>query len=605
MTVNPLDFVTSMTKHWQQPDIVNEALKHSWQQQAETFNHHINGTNTHPWSVLYPPTGTGKTQGLALYCSMISQKNHAGVLIVVRMRTEANDLAEHINKLANTNVAIAVHGDSEHEQSAISASPILVITHSAYVLAVQSTLKLDNYVLWKSGERKLTVIDERLGIIKHDQVQLDELRQLRGHIPHTIVQKHPLEITVLDDVIKKLESLAGDKVNRIRLTAKDFGKVVPMAFDGLREALKTIPLDSLILHATSPEERQRLASRHKTTLASLAVILANWSLYASKGTLHTLSTGRVIMPNSLKSAVIMDATAAFDPVYKLLGESVQFINPPTGIRSYQNVTLHVSTGHKVGKHSLAKRIQKEAATFITELQHRIKASDKLLICTHKASKSHLEGYGDNIAVANWGAIDGKNDWRNYNAVAIFGLSYLDRIQPEVSLIALQEWAGRNFSKAKYEQTIDELYWAHIAVTVIQAINRVRCRTAIDEKGNCLPTDVYLLLPATEQAKNITRSIAQAMPEIKSTMWASRAAKKRVRRSSYEAPLLSHLQTLGRGTHLAKDIRLSLGIPDRTFEKLVHKLKDKSNLLYDEITAAGFSYQVEGVGRGAKSWFVTN
>ena len=597
MIVNPLTFVEAMEKHWS--GAINSALKQSWKQQAQTFNEHITGTNTHPWSVLCPPTGTGKTQGLALYCSMLSLLDHPGVLIVVRMKEDADNLAEKINQLAKLDVALSVHTDSKHEHKIIHASPVLIVTHSAYERAMLIPLNLDALTCWRSGKRKLTVIDERLNIIKYDQVYLDDLRQLRGHIPHSVLLNHPMESVALDIAIQKLEALT--TTGSVRLAAEDWN--CSTSFSGLREALKTLLLDKLVLQTTSSEERSRLASRHIESLTRLEAIMQNWSLYARKGKQHILTTGRVIIPRELMSAVIMDATAALDPIYDLLGDAIHLITPPENIRSYANVTLHISTGHKVGKQALSKAPERDASAFMTGLSRYVADNSKLLICTHKASKPHLEGYGANVV--NWGAIDGKNDWKGCNTVALFGLFYLDRIQPEVSLIALQKWAGHNFTDTEYSEAIEELYWGHVAVTAVQAINRVQCRTMIDEQGNCHPTDVYVLLPEIKRAKNITQPIARAMPGIKGKMWVSHAAKKRLRRSGYEAPLVSCLASLGRGKHLARAIREQLKIPQRAFEKLIAKLNDKASVLYVELEKISVSYLTEGIGRGAKSWFVIN
>ena len=209
-------------------------------------------------------------------------------------------------------------------------------------------------------------------------------------------------------------------------------------------------------------------------------------------------------------------------------------------------------------------------------------------------------------MAHWGAIDGKNEWQDYDAVALYGLPYLDRIQPEASLIAIKQWGGGKVTDtAEYQRDIDRLYWGHIAVKVVQAINRVRCRRIIDRQGNCSVTDVYLLLPPKAQAANITKQIAKAMPHIKGRMWHSPVAKKKLRRSSYEEPLLSYLRILGRGEHLAKDVRNHLTIPQRAFEKLITKIKGETSILYHDLANLGCRYISQGAGRGARSYFGIN
>lgn len=607
MTVNPSGFVEAMTNRWQTEynNTANPALQKSWEQLAVTLNTHITGIKARRWSVLSPPTGTGKSKGLALYCAMLPQKKHPGVLIVVRMKAEADALAAEINCIAGSDVAISTHGDNERTQAEHISAPILIATHSAYENALLTKNKWESLMQWHCGERKLTVIDEALNIVRYEQVDLDELQRLRGHIPYYVAVRNSTEIAALDAVIDTLKSIADSGVSRRTLSNDVWDKHAKATFCGLQKQLKKIRLDAAILGRNDIHEHEQLESSHADTLSRLECILEDWSFYARKGKEYSLSTARVIHPKALMSAVVLDATAALNPLYKLLGDKVELIKPPEKIRSYENVTLYYSIGHRVGKGSLSRHASREASTFLTHISQRLNSDDRLLVCTHKATRPHLEGYGerDKLAVAHWGAIDGKNDWEHFNAVAFYGLSYLDKILPELTLIALTKWRGLHLSPENHEKIVELLYWGHIKVALVQAINRVRCRRPSDNLGNCLPTNVFLLLPSLQKAEPVKAAISKAMPGMKVQRWLSPVAKKRLRRSRFEAPLLSYLGNLDRGKHLAKEIREHLKIPKRAFEKLVAKLKDEASLLHHELKQIGFKYESEGVGRGAKSWFV--
>jgi hypothetical protein len=606
MYVNLLEFVIEMTKRWQtKNNTVSNALKDSWQQLADTLNTHIAGNNSRRWSVLHPPTGTGKSLGLALYCTMLPRLNHPGVLIVVRMKKDADDLAKSINSRACVVVAIATHTDSTHDKEEEWTSPVLIATHSAYLHAIQSQPKRESLTSWQGGKRKLTVIDEALDIIQYEQVSLDELRVIRGHLPRTTTMRYPLETKKLDEVIALLEGFADVSITSIHLDSKKLEHLSGTTFSGLRQALKTLPLDNVVLHIHDHSERYRLVERHSNTLAKLEAMLSDWCLYAPKGVQHMLSTSRVILPSTGYDAVILDATAHLNPLYEMLGNTVQLITPPENMRNYGNVVLNVSKGHRVGKGSLSKHKRQDAENFITGIAQHVGTDRKLLVCTHKVVMPMLKGYGDHFAaydVANWGAIDGKNDWRGYDAVAVFGLAYLDRIQPETMVYAFQRWSKHTMRKSEFGEMVERLYWGHISVTVVQAINRTRCRGVVDERGSCASTDVYLLLPPEKQAHHIIAAIVQAMPGIRQREWSSPVAKKRLRRSGYEAPLLSYLKGLGRGRYLAKEVRMEIGIKQRAFEKLIAKIKDDTSLLSLDLLKIGCNYVPE-TGRAAKSCFV--
>ena len=67
--------------------------------------------------------------------------------------------------------------------------------------------------------------------------------------------------------------------------------------------------------------------------------------------------------------------------------------------------------------------------------------------------------------------------------------------------------------------------------------------------------------------------------------------------------MSFLGNLLPGKTPVKEVLCELGIPKSSFEKLLPKLKDETHQLFNEMMTAGVSYQVEGAGRGQKTYFV--
>ena len=74
MTVDMEKFDDAMTKHWEDDlDIkVSPALQAGWRQTGNTFNSQIEGPRSEQWKILQPPTGTGKTQSIVVYCALLS-----------------------------------------------------------------------------------------------------------------------------------------------------------------------------------------------------------------------------------------------------------------------------------------------------------------------------------------------------------------------------------------------------------------------------------------------------------------------------------------------------------------------------------------------------
>tara|TARA_Y100000813_G_scaffold195927_1_gene178499 strand:- start:712 stop:1308 length:597 start_codon:yes stop_codon:yes gene_type:complete len=151
--------------------------------------------------------------------------------------------------------------------------------------------------------------------------------------------------------------------------------------------------------------------------------------------------------------------------------------------------------------------------------------------------------------------------------------------------------------------LKELSTGAIATQVIQAINRVRCRRVIDKLGNCEPTDVYLALPSGQLADDILELIKTSMPGVRVAKWAYSGSTRKPRTSKHAASLMSFLGNLLPGKTPVKEVLCELGIPKSSFEKLLPKLKDETHQLFNEMMTAGVSYQVEGAGRGQKTYFV--
>src|SRR4051812_4314525 len=119
--ISPYHFVTAMDRHW--TTVLNnassEGLRQVWQQFASTYGlqimQHDNAEASTQWQILQPPTGSGKTEGTMIYCSMLSTyplDAHPGVLLVTRLKAEADNLAAKINQLTGrSDYAFSYHSD--------------------------------------------------------------------------------------------------------------------------------------------------------------------------------------------------------------------------------------------------------------------------------------------------------------------------------------------------------------------------------------------------------------------------------------------------------------------------------------------------------------
>lgn len=154
MSISPTVFLDKMSDRWESfGNVVNAPLRLAWHQLCSTFNDKLRATDDpneeETWRVLCPPTGSGKTQGLIVYASILNQTlefHHPGMLIVTRLIADADKIATQINELTRqysgkpelSALAVSYHSEKKHlvKVDDLKRFPILVITHKAYTAAL-------------------------------------------------------------------------------------------------------------------------------------------------------------------------------------------------------------------------------------------------------------------------------------------------------------------------------------------------------------------------------------------------------------------------------------------------------------------------------------
>src|SRR5262245_4822082 len=139
---------------------------------------------------------------------------------------------------------------------------------------------------------------------------------------------------------------------------------------------------------------------------------------------------------------------------------------------------------------MAERGKVRIPRLLANLERTLTPDRKVLLCLHKRVEHIARAYAPDFGkyeVAHWGAIDGRNDWNDYDTVVIFGLSYRDKVWSTNTFFALQGLQDNRWLEqpvwGRYADVRQEMQRRQLTVSVIQAINRVRCRRVIDSSGN--------------------------------------------------------------------------------------------------------------------------
>jgi len=491
--VNTTDFITRVSEQFQHyGNVITDPLKRAWKQICYTFNEQIqNASNPETkviWKALQSPTGSGKTLCMKVYGAMLSTlptEKHPGMLIVTRLIESADSLADDINRLAreynpslshDVKVAISYHSKSKADLQGLKNYPVLVICHAAYVSALEklgdeATVRntWDYFYPFINGERKLIVIDEAINLVEEYQLTRDKVERALA-LCGSLEEEFPVEIQAIrtiHDILKITEAKKIDKpltvvhkplIERFRTKGEliqAFRNGEPLTgvteeevkqyearmieedsaaeplfnlkFNDLKKALNTIRLDEKILAKEDSQERARLFRLAEEAINAVNAIFKSW-VYAGKDRKYALATAKLLVPDDIKGAVILDATAGVNLCYDLFPQCIP-VEPPKGARDYQNVTVHHSQNHRVGKEYMEENTPKVCEALMKELEGEFggrSVKPNVLIVTHKSVEPMLKSYdADNFSfnVAHWNAIDGSNEWSEYDTVVIFGLPY--------------------------------------------------------------------------------------------------------------------------------------------------------------------------------------
>lgn len=634
--VSPEEFAVAMTDRWHSlGNTSSHKLHHLWKVIAATFARavHADGSDGTKWRVLEPPTGTGKTQGLCVYCALTIDKNRRspqplGILVVTRTIAQAEEIAATIKELvsdpSNADTVRASHSEARLTPFAMRAADVLVITHEAYTRALEGLSKdqqsrWEDFTTWEHGPRRLTIIDEALsGIVEENQIKADDIRIVLGFMGPSLRRQFPTQIAALERVREVLDSISSFDADRAaRIVWREGYKGTlkfPDAYDmgPLREAMATLRYDNLALHKDSLYDRQRIAAKVDRTLKDCQAITARWAYYYRKGRDDTFNSSQLLIPRGLPGPVILDATASQNFLWKLLGSRAEIAPIPSGTRTYANVTIHVARGSGLGKTKMSEKGKVRIPRLLANLEKRLTPDRQVLLCLHKwiehTALSYTPRFGT-YSVAHWGAIDGKNDWNDHDTVVIFGLPYRDTTWATNMFFALQGLQDNRWleqpSWGAYDDVRQEMQRRQVTVSVIQAVNRVRCRRVIDQEGNCPSTDVFIVLPRGADGDAILEHLKEEMPNVSVVPWDFEmdGPSERIRRGSSHEALVALMANRQPGETSMSFVKSELGLTDRATKDLRMVLRDEDHDLTKALAHLGVRYMTTGKGRGARSYLL--
>ncbi len=631
--VSPHAFEERMDLHWTQNLGLSSspALRTLWRIIGDNFKTSIdetaNGVRS-PWRILQPPTGTGKTQGTCVYSAMQADLNRdtegmlkpVGMLIVTRLKAEADNLRDTINALAGRAVAVVHHSDSHATAEDLRQSDVLIVTHQAFVNAKRS-LKAhlgtpwERLVSWRGGRRLLTIIDEALAnVVDESHATTENLAFVLGHIPVSVRLALREEVAVLEQlhqVILHYVDLDGVD-GAMSMLWQEGSSHACVDLEPLRNAMRSLEYDRLVYNRYSLKDRARLANRVDMTLVAVQTVLDDWAYYAKTGEHHSINSAALSIPLDTPGPVVLDATARSNFLWDLFEGNHVRPPVPSQARNYANATLHVARARGLGKHTMVARIAERWPRVRSAIEAELGSERSVFMCMHMDTEEVTKGYGakfKRFAVGHWGAVDGRNDWKDFDAAVILGLPYRPQTWATNMFCALQgaqddAWL-RSSEWKHYTNVRKVMEQRQMSVSIIQAINRICCRRVIDAEGNCPAADIYVLLSQDSLGDAILEDIRADMPGLSMVPWDFELDGHTVRKpraGTSHTKLIEYMEGQPSGAVSLSTIQGHLGLTQTGLKRLRETLNNAAHGTTKALSGLGVTY-APGVGRGSTSYLL--
>lgn len=493
--------------------VANPMLEDNWKQNFSAFRQVIerNNQGKSPIKIICPSsTGTGKSQQIVQQSINLHGANTKTLIVVLRTE-DADILANQIQSMTSSEYVGVYHtNDLTTDVRKDKDAQCLIITHSMF-------LKHENIV----ADRNFIVIDEAINAVNHLSIKQKEIKlMLNAYKKFNVANDYVQMIESLSEYMKMVNrSLSNNRHQQLQGDDGDGSNLkLPPATKEMYDAVSNPDFDYMKLASGfvgTKIQNKAITVTLTGILDNLPTLFDNWCYVATDMDNICLNTATEIIPN--KSVVIMDATATVNSLYKLYSRYKQNLTvlPKVECRNYSNVNLYTTKHCNTGRSSILNE-PKFLESFVDTIKENTTDDDKALVVTFKEMEAKLQSYfnEDTIKVDHWGNLTGTNKYDDCNKIFIFGLNHKPR-RVHINNHTLAKGSSRSFlDNLDNQQELYEIETSDLTSEVVQAINRIRCRKPVDDKGGCEPCDVYLTLPTDKnKAYMMLGHIKNEMPNI--------------------------------------------------------------------------------------------
>jgi len=487
-------------------------------------------------------TGSGKTVSMEEYATRIGNLGFSCLLVVSEIDT-AIDTAKRINDKTASDVAGTYYSISqEHPKCNLrfdveDLPQVAIITHAMFIARSDSGKQIDSLRKFKGKQRDLVVVDERIDLVKRISFGTEE-------VPDVVaVLNRDGGLTAITNSLKLfVEYIASFGADGNHKSIGSFKDVCVCLTSKLNELLNELRNGKYDLSQKMKGRRNPYDER-----ASVMDLIERIS-YVLSDSFNQVREGRNIvcyrvecLADKFGSTVILDATSTINPEYDIRSLNDKNIWQIAKIpsRNYSSVNLNLCSNSraKQSKTSLYNKPKKDKNlnyfidSYLGVIDSILKNGDRLLVATYKVLVPYFNdrsSYGDQVKFVHWGSSDtrGSNKFKDFNKAMVIGLfrrpkhyylQTLSAIGPIDTYVPMNGSMVADANYLKNRLIVDDM---------IQFFNRVRCRTAIDAYGNCLPVELYCFTGGNEKLMELIKSsCGSEMPNIQFRDWEPKDIKK--------------------------------------------------------------------------------
>ena len=577
-------FLAAMRVRWtgEYGNVYSARLHRVWQHIGMALNYQAGPDADTRWPVLPAELGLGKTTAAKTWSAMLPDDYSA--LVVVRTREQAREFAADVNAWSGEKKAVALYAPSKElpndywlSPETTKLFPVVVACHKSYELGLDefsleaAQKRFDIIHTYVNKRRDVVIIDEALDQVAEAKIERGKMGVL-FHLLRRVQFKHLGAMRVLESVSRALREAPLDRARA--LTAAEL-----LALTDYDVPTATAHLDALW---SAVRVERRVQPEARAIISEMLTVLRRHLATAPWTDENSVSSARLLRMPKGTTGVVLDATGALNNVYVARKRefAVRTMEP---VRNYSNVTIFEARTNETGKVKVKKAATRIAEQTVRELvaHYGGQVGERRLLVvtaadteTQTAFRAQLAGTGFAAHdVTNWGAVDGRNDWRTFDTLLIASLHYGSSTQDVNTWLATQDLTpdDATLNAADEVRAIKE---RRIATTIAQAIGRLRLRTMTSEDGRCEPCDVFIRLPnfkGVVDSDKVMASVVSTLPGVARVAWEGASRKLRrdgkqpVVREDARAALAAYVARMAPGAwENAQDVRKALGISHGTW-----------------------------------------